>query len=58
MVKIDNPPFKISVEHWDRKLTIEKNHSDITWDDYVELLRDISKAAGWGGESIDELFGS
>ena len=58
MIKIDNPPFKISIEHWDAKITIEKNHSDITWDEYVELLRDISKAAGWDGESIDELFGS
>ena len=58
MVKTDNPPFKISVEHWDRKLTVEMPHSDITWDEYVELLRDISKASGWGEENINELFGS
>jgi len=58
MVKTDNPPFKISIKHWDTKITIEKNHSDITWDEYVELLRDISKAAGWGEENINELFGS
>ena len=54
----NDTPFKISVELWDKKITIEKTHSDITWDDYVELLKDISKAAGWDGESIDELFGS
>ena len=54
----NNTPFKISVEHWDTKITIEKTHSDITWDDYVELLRDISKAAGWGEENINELFDS
>ena len=58
MAEIDNPPFKISVEHWNRKLTAETPHSDITWDEYVELLRDISRAAGWGEENINELFGS
>ena len=58
MVKIDNPPFKISVEHWDRKLTAEMPYSDITWDEYVELLTDISRAAGWRDEDINELFGS
>ena len=42
MAKSDNTPFKISVEHWDRKLTAEMDHSDITWDEYVELLKDVS----------------
>jgi len=53
-----NTPFKISVEHWDRKLTAEMDHSDITWDEYVELLKDVSRAAGWRDEDINELFGS
>ena len=58
MAKTDNPPFKVSVEHWDRKLTAEMPHSDITWDEYVELLRDVSRAAGWRDEDVNELFGS
>lgn len=58
MVKIDNPPFKISVEHWDTKLTVEKDHSDITFEEYVDLLRDISRAAGWGDDDINDLFGN
>jgi len=53
-----NGPFKISVEHWDTKITIEKDHSDITWDEYVELLRDVSRAAGWSYGDVDELFGN
>ena len=51
-------PFKVSVEHWDTKITVEKDHSDITWDEYVEMLKDLSNAVGWGKKSIDELFGS
>ena len=54
----DNTPFKLSVKHWDSKITIEKNRSDITWDEYVEMLRELSRAVGWGKKSIDELFGS
>ena len=54
----DNTPFKLSVKHWDTKITIEKDHSDITWDEYVELLKDLSRAVGWGDKNINELFGS
>ena len=58
IVMENNTPFKLSVKHWDRKITVEMDHSDITWDEYVELLRELSRAAGWGEESIQELFGS
>ena len=54
----DNTPFKLSVKHWDTKITIEKDHSDITWDEYVEMLRELSRAVGWGENNINELFGS
>lgn len=57
IVMKDNTPFKISVKHWDRKLTVEIDHSDITWDEYIELLREISRAVGWRNEDIKELFG-
>jgi hypothetical protein len=58
IVMENNTPFKLSIKHWDRKITVEMDHSDITWDEYVELLRELSRAAGWGDESIQELFGS
>lgn len=58
IVMENNTPFKLSVKHWDRKITVEMDHSDITWDEYVELLRELSRAAGWDDESIQELFGS
>ncbi len=58
IVMENNTPFKLSVKHWDRKITVEMDHSDITWDEYVELLRELSRAAGWGDEHIQELFGS
>lgn len=55
---LENKPFKVTVEHWDEKITIEKDHSDITWDEFVEMLRTLSRGVGYSQESIDELFGS
>lgn len=55
---MNNTPFKLSVEHWETKIIIEKNHSDIDWDDYVEMLAEVSRAVGWSNEKINELFGS
>ena len=49
-------PFKISVEHWDKKVTVEIDHSDITWEEYVDLLKEVTKAVGWADDSISELF--
>ncbi len=53
-----NKPFKITVEHWDEKITIEKDHSDISFEEYVDILRALSRGVGFGKESIDEFFGS
>ena len=53
-----NKPFKITVEHWDEKITVEKDHSDISFDEYIEMLRTLSRGVGFGQDSIDEVFGS
>ena len=55
---LENKPFKISVEHWDEKIKVEKDRSDITFDEFVEMLRTLSRGVGFGQDSIDELFGS
>jgi len=55
---LENKPFRVTVEHWGEKITVEKDHSDITWDEFVEMLRTVSRGVGYSQESIDELFGS
>ena len=55
---LENKPFKISVEHWDEKITIEKDYSDVTFDEYIEMLRTLSRGIGFGEKSINEIFGS
>jgi len=53
-----NTPFKISVQHWDEKITVEKHHSDITFEEYIEILRTLSRGIGFGQDDIDDIFGS
>lgn len=55
---LKNKPFKISVEHWDEKITVERDHSDVTFDEYIEMLRTLSRGVGYSQESINEMFGS
>jgi hypothetical protein len=53
-----NTPFKITVEHWDEKVTIQKDHSDISFDEFVDMLRTLSIGVGFSQDSINEIFGS
>lgn len=55
---LENKPFRVTVEHWGEKIIVEKDHSDVTWDEFVEMLRTVSRGVGYSQESIDELFGS
>ena len=55
---MENTPFKISVEHWDEKITVEKDHSDITFEEYIEMLRTLSRSIGFGQDDINGIFGS
>jgi len=51
----DNTPFKISVKHWESIISVEKNRSDITWNEYIEMIIDISKAVGWNEQDVNKL---
>jgi len=44
MATIKNPPFRITVEHWDEKITLELDRSDITFEEYIEMFRRLSNA--------------
>lgn len=53
-----NKPFKISVQHWDEKITVERDYSDITFEEYIEMLRTLSLGLGFGQDDINDIFGS
>lgn len=49
-------PYRITIEHYDMKVTVEKSNSDISIDEYREMLIGISKAAGWGDSLVEQIF--
>lgn len=56
MPKLDNPPCKLSFTHWDETITIEKDHSDITFDDFIMMTQTLARAFGLTDEHIKEYF--
>ena len=50
-------PFRITLEHWDMKIIIEKPYSDIDAEELKELLRSVCLAAGYSEKLIIEMFG-
>lgn len=50
-------PFRITLEHYDTKIVIEKPYSDIDADQLHEMLRSLCLAAGWSEKTVKEIFG-
>jgi len=51
-----NKPFRITIEHYDEKITIERDYSDLTIEEYIQLLIRISLAAGFQPKTVEEIF--
>ena len=49
-------PFRITMENYGIKVTIEKPHSDIDIYDLEEMLRSLCLASGWQETLIDTIF--
>ena len=52
----EKQPYRITIEQYEYKYSVEVDHSDIDFTKYVELLRQITLAAGWNTETVDEFF--
>ena len=48
--------MKITVEHYDEKVSIETENDDITFDEFIELIRKISYGVGYNEKTIEEWF--
>jgi len=49
-------PYRITIEQYEYKYSVEVDYSDIDFTEYVELLRKITLAAGWGTDAVKEFF--
>ena len=51
-----NKPLKLTVEHYDTKITIEKDYSDVTLEELHEMWLSIVKAMGFNTKTIKEYY--
>jgi hypothetical protein len=50
-----NKPFSISVEHYDTKIRIEKDHSDLTLYDVFEIFETLCIGMTFTKELFDQV---
>lgn len=55
-MKTKKQPFKITIEQHGHKCSIKAPDSDIEFTEYLDILRQISLAAGWSTGLVKEFF--
>lgn len=50
-------PFRITIEQYDKKVSIEMEHSDVSMDELFTIIRQLCMAAGYHPNTVDEYFG-
>jgi hypothetical protein len=48
--------MKITVEHYDEKVSIETKHDDLNFNEFMELVRKVAHGVGYADGTIDEWF--
>jgi len=48
--------MKITVEHYDEKVSIETKNEDIDFSDFMELVRKVARGVGYTNETINKYF--
>lgn len=48
--------MKITVEHYEQKVSIETKHDDLTFEEFMELVRKVAHGLGYGNETISDWF--
>lgn len=48
--------MKVTVEHYDQKISVETKHDDLTFEEFMELIEKISYSLGYGVDAVKEWF--
>jgi len=49
-------PFRVTIEHYDTKVTVEKDRSDLDIHEVAELLATTLVAIGYAEKSVKEVI--
>lgn len=55
-MKQQNEPFRLTLEHFDTKITIERPYSEINIHELKEMMRSLALAAGFHEDSVDKML--
>lgn len=55
-MEIMEQPFIVTIEQYDTKVSVQKNHSDVNGVELKEMLITICLAAGYHPNTVDEIF--
>ena len=48
--------MKITVEHYDKKISVETKHDDLSYEEFMEFIEKISYSLGYPVDTIKEWF--
>jgi hypothetical protein len=48
--------MKITVEHYDEKVSIETENDDIDFTEFMGLIKRVAHGVGYSGETINKWF--
>ena len=54
MMKDIKNPTRITIESWDMKVAIERDHSDVSASDMIEMVASALIASGWNWPALAE----
>ena len=49
-------PFRIIIEHYNQKISVEVDHSDVSLPEVAELLEQALKGAGFSEKGVEEMI--
>ena len=49
-------PFRVTIEHYDIKVTVEKDHSDLDIHEVAELMASALVAVGYGQALVEQVI--
>ena len=48
--------MKITVEHYDEKVSIERENDDLSFTEFMELVKKVAHGVGYAAGTVDEWF--
>ena len=48
--------MKITVKHYDEKVSIERENDDLSFTEFMDLVKKVAHGVGYADETINEWF--